>query len=379
MNKFKDLIKKISRFKNTHKKSIVCCLLLIIVICFLLMLFIKESQPNSSTITVLDVGNGECIIIKSGNEYVIYDAGYDDNHKTTIDDYMRTYNIDNIKALILSHNDKNNINGAVSLLKNYDIDTLYMSSYGGSSQSYKDLLDYIEQNDVDVSYPNQGSKIILFDGVITFIQPENIEFVDNDDASLCIQYEDARLNRTFMTGGASSVVEKEILKYVKKQDSKKSDEDLFYTRNFLVMGRNGSDKATCKEWIEYFNPDMLFASTTNEELSDRLTQMFAQLGKTYALTSTSSTIEIKFEESGFSMSSISVPTVQESFKSEKEAQEYAEEIRKEEIENHPYVGNRNTYIYYDSDNPIVDTIMDSYITYFNSAQQAEENGFTYAE
>lgn len=379
MNKFKNIFKRVKHFIKSHKKLFIGITIIIFVICLLILFFARESQPNKSSITVLDVGNAECIFIKSGNEYVIYDAGYDENHKTTIDDYIRTYQIKNIKALILSHNDKNNINGAEYLLEKYNIDSLYMSNYGGSSQAYKKLLEFIEENDINVLYPNQGSKIVLYDGVITFIQPDNIEFVNNDDASLCIQYQDSRLNRTIMTGGASSIVEKEILKYVKKIDKDKSDEDMFYTRNFLIMGRNGSDNATSKSWVEYFNPEMLLASTSSEQLSDRLTKLFAEMGKAYSLTSNSSTIEIVFDDSGFSMSSINVPTIEESFKSESEAQQYAKDIRKEEIENHPYVGNRNTNIYYDHDNPIVDTIMDSYITYFNSAQQAEENGFTYSK
>lgn len=379
MEKLKQIMLKAKKFNKEHKKGVIAAVVIMICVCLLGMFLFKENVLEQSSITVLDVGKGNCTFIKSGNEYIVYDAGYDEEHETTIDDYIRTYEIDNISTLILSHNDKYNINGAVSLMKKFDIDRIYMSSYGGNSNAYKELLEYIDSHDIDVINPAQGDKIVLFDGVITFVQPDNIQFVDNDDASLCIQYLDSRSNRTFMTGGASSVVEKEILKYVKKQDSKLDEDELFYTKNYLILGKNGSDKASCKEWIQYMNPEFILVSTTNEKLSDRLEQLFAQLGKIYTSTATSSTMELVFNNQGCSMSSMSIPTEQESLKTEEEAQEYADNLRKSEIESHPYVGNRNTYIYYDHDNPIVETIMDSYITYFNSAEQAEENGFTYSK
>lgn len=373
------ILDKASKFKNEHKKGLTIALVIIVCVCFLGVLLTNKKQVQESIITVLDVGKGECIFIKSGNEYAIYDAGYDESHKTAIDDFIRTYEVSNIKALILSHNDKYNINGAVSLLKNYDVDNLYMSEFGGNSKAYDQLLDYIDKANIKVNYPKQGDKIILFDGTITFIQPDNIQFVDNDDASLCIQYQDSRYNRTYMTGGASSVVEKEILKYVKKLDKKIDEQDNFYSSKYLILGRNGSAKASSEEWIKYHNPDLILASTDKQELSSRLTKLFAQLGKSYTLTSTSATMQLVFTKDGCTMSSMTIATQEESFNSEEEAHEYAMNLRKKEIENHPFVGNRNTNLYYDHDNPIVDTIMDSYITYFNSSQQAEENGFTYAK
>lgn len=53
------------------------------------------------------------------------------------------------------------------------------------------------------------------------------------------------------------------------------------------------------------------------------------------------------------------------------------ESREEEIKTHKYVGNRNTYLFYDNTNPIVKTISDGNITYFEDKLSAEANGFKY--
>lgn len=64
---------------------------------------------------------------------------------------------------------------------------------------------------------------------------------------------------------------------------------------------------------------------------------------------------------------------------DKEAKQYAINVRKQAIAEAKYIGNRNTMHYFKNDNPKVDKITDSSITYFNSKEDAEKAGFSYSE
>ena len=69
-------------------------------------------MTDSAELTVLDVGHGQCVVLRDTNGVLLFDAGAE----ATLLDFLERNNINEIDAVLLSHSDADHIAGVVSLL-----------------------------------------------------------------------------------------------------------------------------------------------------------------------------------------------------------------------------------------------------------------------
>jgi beta-lactamase superfamily II metal-dependent hydrolase len=82
-------------------------------------------MPSSDSVIVLDVGHGNCAVVKSGDAVAIVDAP----SGAIVLDVLRDLAVDRIEAVFISHADKDHIYGILSLLTSRDISvtTVYVN------------------------------------------------------------------------------------------------------------------------------------------------------------------------------------------------------------------------------------------------------------
>ena len=86
---------------------------------------IAENE-NNFYVHFIDVGQAECILLKSGEDTVLIDSGeYDDYY--TIEGYLDSLGINQIDYFILSHAHNDHMGSMASLLENYRIDNVIMA------------------------------------------------------------------------------------------------------------------------------------------------------------------------------------------------------------------------------------------------------------
>jgi competence protein ComEC len=76
-------------------------------------------------ITVLDVGQGQCAVIRSGGETLIYDCGGSVNAGRIAARYLRSRGVRGVDYLLLSHYDADHINGVPALLATMGAGRIY--------------------------------------------------------------------------------------------------------------------------------------------------------------------------------------------------------------------------------------------------------------
>ena len=162
--KSKLLKNKYAKVEKNKKASII--VIILVILGLIISTFIFSSKKTDSEVTMIDVGEAQSIVLKNGQDVVLYDAGSDDLHKTAIDDYMSYSKTDKIDTLILSHNDIQNINNAVFIIEKYDIQKIYMSDFGNGSKTYKSLLKFINEKNIKVINPHFGDNFKIGDGTI---------------------------------------------------------------------------------------------------------------------------------------------------------------------------------------------------------------------
>ena len=207
--KSKLLKNKYAKVEKNKKASVI--VIILVILGLIISTFIFSSKKTDSEVTMIDVGEAQSIVLKNGQDVVLYDAGSDDLHKTAIDDYMSYSKTDKIDTLILSHNDIQNINNAIFVIEKYDIQKIYMSDFGNGSKTYKRLLKFINEKNIEVINPHFGDNFKIGDGTIEFINPDKT-YKNRNDASLCIRYIDKYGLSVIATGDASDIVEKDIIK-----------------------------------------------------------------------------------------------------------------------------------------------------------------------
>jgi competence protein ComEC len=90
-----------------------------------LSLTVWRDSRFSLEITVLDVGQGQSVVIRSGGQTMIYDCGGTANAGRVAARYLQSRGIRRVDHLILSHYDADHINGVPALLAVTDTERIY--------------------------------------------------------------------------------------------------------------------------------------------------------------------------------------------------------------------------------------------------------------
>lgn len=179
--------------KNNYKVSI----LLII-----LMIFhynIRYFEKNSE-IVFLDVGQGDCILIKYkyNQGVILVDTGGVWNYDlatNVIIPYLDSLGIRKIDYLVLSHGDFDHMGSALSLVNNFQVDNVLMNSYSNNSLELTLLSNYsnVEMINSKSFYSLNENQFIIYnypssdensDSLIGLFYIDDVTFLSTGDAGI---------------------------------------------------------------------------------------------------------------------------------------------------------------------------------------------------
>ncbi|MBQ5544974.1 MAG: MBL fold metallo-hydrolase [Clostridia bacterium] len=86
------------------------------------------SQKNPVTLTALNVGKADCLVIQSADTVIMIDTGTEES-VGDIERFLEKNNISRIDVLMLTHFDRDHVGGADKLIKRYDIGKVYATYY----------------------------------------------------------------------------------------------------------------------------------------------------------------------------------------------------------------------------------------------------------
>ncbi|MDP3486370.1 MAG: ComEC/Rec2 family competence protein, partial [Bacillota bacterium] len=96
---------------------------------------------------LIDVGQGDCILLQAGDSVVLIDAG-EKSKAAMITDYLKRQSITKIDLFISTHPHADHIGGAVDVLKNFEVMRIIDSGKSHTSQTYLDYLKYIDEKNI---------------------------------------------------------------------------------------------------------------------------------------------------------------------------------------------------------------------------------------
>lgn len=205
----------------------------------------KESIINTNIldgdllkVNYIDVGQGDSIFIELPNkETMLIDAG-EKNYDKKVINYIDSLKYSRIDYVIGTHPHTDHIGALASVIKKYDIGSIYMPKKESNSKTFVNLLNTIKEKNLKIHTAKAGVNIINSDNLKVDIIAPNKEYSDanNNSAVVKITY----INRCFLFMGDAEVEsEKNIT------DSVKCD--------VVKIGHHGSDTSSGISFVKSTN------------------------------------------------------------------------------------------------------------------------------
>ena len=225
--------------------------IIIVFITILLFHLIIPYFISDTLITLLDVGQGDSILLYSNHHALLIDTGgissndYEEwkkkknNYsivKTKTIPYIKSLGISKIETLILTHGDYDHLGEADNLIKYFKVDKVLINN---------NKENYYERKIKNKNIAKEGQ--IIKCGSIT-LQQLNTNLKDENDSSLVFYATYKNITMLF-TGDASKKTEDYIL----------NNYDLPHI-NILKVGHHGSRTSTSEELLKVINPDIALIS-----------------------------------------------------------------------------------------------------------------------
>ncbi|MCR5793165.1 MAG: DNA internalization-related competence protein ComEC/Rec2 [Lachnospiraceae bacterium] len=259
-----------------------------LVIPLLLFLFIKLPQRQVE-LTMLDVGQGDSILLELGGENeVLIDGGSSD--VVDVGQYrilpaLKYKGIRSLEYVMFTHSDADHINGLEALLEQsrqgVRIKCLIAPDIANPDEAYLALCEKAEENGVPVKKMKAGDKIFMNSKgqkKLTCLYPtktrsktngqgeEPMEALsvstDKNENSLVLLLETGEHKALFM-GDANETTERTILSMNKGKEEELKDDlesDCLKNIDILKVGHHGSKTSSCREFLAYTNPNYALIS-----------------------------------------------------------------------------------------------------------------------
>ena len=206
---------------------------------FILFLIILKYINFNSYVVMLDVGQGDSIVIKNYyGKNILIDAGSKENSAgTIIIPYLKSVGITKIDEMIISHGDSDHIAAAISIVNNLRVGNVIFNC-GTYNDLEKELIKVLDKK--NVPYCSCINELNIDNNKIYFLQTKKY---DNENDNSNVIYMDINNYKFMFMGDASSVTEKEIMNKYNLSDI-----------DVLKVGHHGSKTSSSIEFINEINP-----------------------------------------------------------------------------------------------------------------------------
>lgn len=194
------------------------------------------------TVHVLDVGQGDSILIDSDGSTMLIDAGIPEMG-ARVKSYLKSCGIARINVLVGTHPDSDHIGGMPVILRNFSVGTLIFPHVQSNTDAFERFVDAIRTAGLRITAPTPGLTFRLGKSVCTVLAPVESAYADDNDMSVVIRLTYGM--RTFLfAGDAGSASEADMLR-----------EGRSLRADVLKVGHHGSETSTTDAFLKAVAPE----------------------------------------------------------------------------------------------------------------------------
>lgn len=207
---------------------------------------LKKYDSYPFALTMLDVGQGLCILVRSGEEYLVYDGGGRERSSYVVSFFKRNQ-VNKIKYLVASHYDEDHIAGLVGLLKTASVSTAIVPNYQANTKIYSSFQSALKKAG-SVVYAKAGNRYKMGEAYFDILYAtDNTEEKENNKSTVIrIEYKNFSC---IITGDASVETETKLVNRGEKLSC-----DLY------VVGHHGSSSSSTPGFVAAMKSKLAFIS-----------------------------------------------------------------------------------------------------------------------
>lgn len=232
-----------------------------VVLSLCLALIASWWEPNTSDVrfTMLNIGQGQCLLMQSKGKVYVVDCGGDSDDRTAdlLAETLLSQGFMHVDGMILTHMDRDHAGGAEGFLSRIPTDLLVLP-----------------QGEANLAIPENtqvviaGQDLQITDGNATITVFVPVFSAEENEKSLCVLFDTQKCD-ILVTGDRNAFGERSLLRHA---DIPKVD--------ILIAGHHGSRYSTCEELLNAAMPDIVCISVgENNPYGHPSRELLERLGK----------------------------------------------------------------------------------------------------
>ncbi|KMQ49686.1 Late competence protein ComEC, DNA transport [Chitinispirillum alkaliphilum] len=198
---------------------------------------------DSISVCFIDVGQGDCILIRSETKNVLIDAG-ERRAAGKVHNFLQSENVDTLHIVIATHPHADHIGGLISILNTVPVLELIDPGLSHTTVTYKDYLQVIERNEISVTKGRAEMVRQLGETSELNILHPVTPTRDLNNSAIVLRLINGE-NSFLFTADIEKKAEQEIMSRYENLGS-----------TVLKVAKHGSRESTSKEFLRAVNPDI---------------------------------------------------------------------------------------------------------------------------
>lgn len=205
---------------------------------------IQQSSADKMYVSFIDVGQGNCTLLRCGGKAILVDSGEVGAAQTVIN-YIKNLGIDELNCVLVTHPHTDHMGAMTKILYEFKIDDLIMPEIPEeiipTNKTYEKFLTAVSDNAGNVIAAKPGETYSYGEMTLEIFAPlRDYDNLNDMSAVSRISYGDTSV---MFTGDATTTVEKDLLK-----------KNINYSATVLNVGHHGSKTSSSEAWLRAVNP-----------------------------------------------------------------------------------------------------------------------------
>lgn len=227
---------------------------------------------NEAAVYFIDVGQGDCELIRSKDCSILIDCGEDERVDDVVG-FIKYSGVERLDYVIATHPHSDHIGGMYRILEKFDVGTVILPSLPESvvpeSYFYRKMLDVIERKGISFEYAEPGKKYELGEKTsLEIMAPLNGNYEDLNNFSITARFTHGG-NSFLFTGDIESPAERDIL-----------DNGLDVQADVLKVAHHGSEGSSSPAFLDKVKPRIAVIEVAKvNEYGHPSAEVFERLGQ----------------------------------------------------------------------------------------------------
>lgn len=237
----------------------------------------QADTPVCLTLAVIDVGQGDCILITTSDGHSMLVDGGPKSASERLMRVLADFEVTAFDMVVCTHEDAEHIGGLIRVVQSgIAIGTMIDSGANPTTQGYAQLRREIEESAISLSLGRAGSSFGLGPAVVEILWPTEPLLSRADDCSVVLRVSYGRFSALLM-GDADSYIEHRLL-----------EKGFLSSVVVLKVGRHGSSQCTSAQLLDVTMPSVAIISVgegngydhPSQEVVEQLTNHGASVYRT---------------------------------------------------------------------------------------------------